>query len=227
MDNKTKDIFGLEIKSVGEFAGKAALIQPSYSNLIQAAIYLNEYQITASKGNRNIDYWKILYISRDENWDLKARKHGSPFRYMWEYTCKFEEGMLVVYNQHGSKEAYPEITVKNIYDRYDKIRKELKENKLPDRDFEAQYSEEKIVSLYESGLIQYKKDQAVVEKWMKKGAIEGELQLQLGDKECMFCAWKSLCYSDDPSKGEPIDQILFNIPKKEPKKVTSKSINIL
>ena len=225
-DIETKKNFGVEVKSVGGFAGKDSLLQPSFTHLLQTAIYLHEYQETSKQGYADINSWIILYISRDEGWDLKARKHGSIFKYMWQFTCQFEDDILVVYDQRGGKTTYPEIAIKNIYSRYDKIKLELSQNILPDRDFIAQYSETKIVTLHQTNQIKFKKDIAVVDKWMAKGAKPGKLDLQLGDKEFMFCAWKTLCYSNDPSKGTKAKQKLFNLEKETPKK-TKISVNLI
>ena len=226
MDVETKELFGCEIKSVGGFAGKKSLMQPSIENMIQTGIYLNEYQMTAKQGQAPVDSWVILYVSRDENWDLKGRKHGSPFRFMWQFTCTFENDMMVVYDQRGGRTEYPELTVENIYNRYDKIRLEIAADTLPDRDYAAQYSEEKIMTLYKSGGIQFKKDIAVVDKWIAKGAKAGELELALGDSACMFCSWKTLCYSSNPKKGTVTKQKLYNI-SNTPKPIKKQANNLL
>jgi len=224
MDIETKELFGVDIKTVGEFAGKQCIENPSAEALMQCAIYLDAYQNTSRKGYRSVDYWVILYVSRDENWDLKAYKHGSMFKLMWQFWMKFENGYVVVYDQRGNKTEYPDITMEAIRKRNEKILKEIKKDKLPDRDYEIQYSEEYIMALYKTDNIKFKKDIAVVEKWLKKGAKQGELDLELGDKECAFCAYSELCYSNNPAAGKVKTDILFNIDEINNSTAVSKNI---
>jgi hypothetical protein len=54
---------------------------------------------------------------------------------------------------------------------------------------------------------------AEVEKWLEKGAKQGDLELDIGDFQCRYCNWRSLCYSNDPENGEKEVQILYTIPK--------------
>lgn len=213
MDLNTKETFGVDIKTVGEWAGKACLEQPSIEALMQCAIYMDQYQQTSRKGYKDIDYWVILYVSRDENWDLKARKHGSIFRFMWQFWMMFEDDMVVVYDQKGNRQEYPEITLEAIRKRNNKILQELKQDTLPDRDFEVQYTEEYLTSLWKADQFKFKKDIAVIEKWYKKGAKKGELTLEMGDKQCRFCSYQSLCYSDDPTAGKQKERKLFSLKK--------------
>lgn len=214
MDRATEEIFGVDIKSVGEWAGKRAMKQPRLHDILQCAVYLWDYQNTAAKGYRKIDEWIILYVSRDENWDLKKYIHGSKFKYMWQYALSFcPDGYIVVEDQKGTLTSYRDITIQNILDRYEKLLEYIKRKELPPRDFEAQYNEDKITALYKAGGLEYKKDQGAVEKWLKKGAIKGELKITMGDGACRLCSYLKLCYSDDPTLGKKKEHVLYRLPR--------------
>jgi hypothetical protein len=213
MDNASGEIFGVDIKSVGEWAGKKCYLQPKLDHIIQCALYLWEYQNTARQGKREINKWIILYISRDENWDLKKNIHGSLFKYLWQFTVSFEDEHVVVQNQAGVVTKYKDITTEGIIKRYRIFLDHVKNKNLPERDFEAQYSEEKIVGMYELGTLPFKKDIAAVEKWMKKGAAEGQLNMSIGDDACFFCRHKGKCYSEDPLSYPKEERILYDLPQ--------------
>jgi hypothetical protein len=213
LDNLSKKIFGVDIKSVGEYVCKRTIEKPKMDHILQCAVYLWEYQQTSNQGYQEIDEWVILYVSRDENWDLKKFAHGSSLRQMWQFSIKFENGHVVVENQHGITVGYPEITMDKILERYETFLEKIKAKELPDRDFDAQYSEDQIVSLYKSKKLEYKKDIAAVEKWLKKGAVEGELNMKMGDSACMFCPYVKQCYSADPLDYEKAERVLFSMPE--------------
>ena len=201
-DNKTGKLQGIDTKSVGEFKGKKCIEWPSDDHVLQCAVYLKIYQDNIAKQKDNsletVDKWGILYISRDENWDLKKKAHGSFLQLFWQFDIEFEKDIVVVTNSQGAKKKYSHISVSNLFERYKKLLKLISTNSLPDREFERQYSEEKIVDLHKAKEIQFKKDQTVIDKWLKNGAPEGELGLKLGDSQCMFCSYQEQCYSEDP-----------------------------
>lgn len=214
MDTDTKEIFGVDIKSVGEWAGRRAMKQPSMHDIMQCAIYLWEYQNTAAEGYRQIDEWLLLYVSRDENWDLKKHVHGSKFKYMWQYALSFSpDGYIVVQDQKGILTNYEDVTIDNILERYEELLDYVKRKELPPRDFEAQYSEEKIAALYKTDHLEYKKDKQAVEKWLKKGAVKGELRIIMGDGACRLCSYLKLCYSPDPTMGTKKEHVLYKLPR--------------
>lgn len=142
---------------------------------------------------------------------------------LWQFDMDIEQGYVTVQNQHGATKEYKDITIDAILDRYKYILKHIKTRSLPDRDYEAQYSEEKITALHKAGQLQFKKDNEAVEKWLKKGAKEGELGLTMGDSECMFCSHKVKCYSADPLSSPKKDFELYDIKKSnEPTKPKEK-----
>jgi CRISPR/Cas system-associated exonuclease Cas4 (RecB family) len=212
MDNYTNKLYGVDVKTVGEYMSKRTVTSPKIEHILQCAVYLYAFNKTAAHGKRQVEEWIILYISRDENWDLKKNLHGSPLMLMWQYSMFFEDGYICVRNHQGSITKYKDITMEAIGERYDLLMSHILDDNLPPRDYDAQYSEEQIVALYEADLLEYKKDIKVVEKWKKDGAPEGQLNLVMGDSECRFCSYATQCYSQDPLSHPKSSKILYDIP---------------
>jgi len=227
MDKNSDEIFGVEAKSVGKFSGKMCLTQPKIEHILQALVYLDQYRSTSKQGHRSIDYWVLLYMARDEDWDFKARKHGSVFRYMWQFWVTIEDDHAVVHCQNGTRTSYPEITISGIKKRYKELRDHLCKDNLPERDYELQYSEEWITSLYKSGELRFKKDNEAVAKWLAKGAKPDKLNLKMGDHQCMFCPWSTLCWSEIPDAEVKNDRILFSLEELHRPDETEKSADII
>jgi hypothetical protein len=223
LDNYTDSIHGIEIKSVGEWSGKRALAQPKIEHTLQSVVYLYIHNESAKKNNmRPVESWIVLYVSRDENWDLKKNVHGSPLRQMWQYTITLKDGAVQIQDQAGSVTPYPDITVDKILERYKELKEKVDKGELPDRDYDAQYSEEYITALYKADQLEYKKDKTAVEKWLKKGAKEGELGIVMGDDGCKFCPYINQCYSPDPMSWPKEKLKLYDIDtleEEEPKQL--------
>jgi hypothetical protein len=193
-------VMGCDIKTVGEFAASISIDQPRLKDILQCTIYLDQYQKHGNKTKHPLKEWAILYLARTESWRLKKYPHGSPFKYMWQFSLFLDEvdNHVIVENQYGERTHYEYITPEKIYARYGKLKDYIKSDSLPPRDFEHTYSEERIVGMFKEGKIKYKKDLTVIDKWLAKGAEAGELGLDMGDFECRYCDFKSLCWSDRP-----------------------------
>jgi hypothetical protein len=218
-DEVSDTIFGVDIKSVGEWVCKKTIHQPKEDHILQCALYLWVYQQMAAADSAPVTHWTILYISRDENWDLKGNKHGSKMRQIWQFDIELQKdgdaGELypVVTTPFGNKLHYKELSIDRMVVRYTDLKSQLVADTLPDRDYEAQYDETRIAGLYSSNKLEFKKDIYAVEKWMKKGAPPGDLNIKMGDSACMFCSFQDLCYSSDPLNRSKSVSPPHSIPK--------------
>jgi len=209
-DRKNKEIMGIEVKSVGDYKSKKTIVEPDIEHVMQSMIYLDYYRKSIPKGMAHINKWYILYVARSEGWHLKNQKvNSSPFTNIWDFYITLEpDGSPTVWGPKGSNHI-KDVTLEKIYERYEQLSLAVKEGKIPDRDFDLQYPEDKLTGLYKLGKMEFKKDQAVMESWIKRGAQEGQLALQMGDSQCRFCAWQSKCWNlEDDSETSG----LFDLP---------------
>lgn len=185
---------GIEIKSVGQYKASQTIDNPDDSHVMQSILYLDYYRTFMPASQKVPKKWYIWYVSRTENWSIKGKKHGSPMTMVWDYYITLDgNGVPTVHTPTSAKER-PDLAVKNIHARFEQLANYLESNTEPPRDFDLEYSEEKIATLFELDLISRKMDKEKIEKWIKKGATPGKLNLQLGDFECRFCAWKDKCW---------------------------------
>jgi hypothetical protein len=106
----------------------------------------------------------------------------------------------------------PHLNVSKIHDRYKMLALFLANKTLPPRDYDISYSEEKITTLHKLGKLTRKADKELVDKWLKKGAKEGTLKLEMGDFECKMCTYRDKCWDKESSD---INKQLSNLPKIE------------
>ena len=221
---ETQDVYGVEIKSSGDGAiytmkGSDGKLKPKLEHLLQCTLYLDEYTKNAIKHSLVPPKgWVLLYISRSENWQLKSKPHGSPFKYLWQFYVQLDDkGYIEVFDQEGSRVSIPKISAKMIDERYDFILNSISNKTIPDREFEYQYSEETFVikaklDLTEGGL--NKKDSEAVAKWLENGAPQGQLNLDKGDFQCRYCDYSKQCYSATPDQFKKRSRVLLpNSPK--------------
>lgn len=214
-DYKNNEPVGIEVKSVGEYKASKTMEMPAMEHLMQAVLYLDYYRTYLPQEQVVPKKWYIWYCSRTENYSIKAKKHGSPLTMLWDfYITLDDEGVPTVHTDKISK-TLPEFSVPKLHARYIKLAEYINNKILPDRDYELEYSPEKITSMYKLDMLTRKADKEAVEKWLKKGAPEGKLKLELGDFECKLCAYRSKCWGLDfkvtgkklanlPLKGEAL-----------------------
>jgi hypothetical protein len=210
-DLENKEPVGIEVKSVGEWKAKAVTEQPADEHILQAMLYLDWYDRYTSDSSQKITKWYIWYLARSESWALKGKEHGSPFTQMWDFYVTLDEGSPIVHSAKGSIKL-DKFNVAGIYARQKALDEAKANRQLPDRDYELQYSEEKLATLYRLDLLEYKKDKEPIEKWLKKGAKPGTLKVEMGDFNCKMCPYKSLCWNitNISNVTEPDHYVKFN-----------------
>lgn len=218
-DYKNNELIGIEVKSLGEFkAGKCAE-SPDEQHVMQALLYLDFYNRHIPEGMPRPTKWYIWYISRTENWTIKSKKHGSPLQMLWDFHITMDSEGCPTVHTATSKERWADFSVEKIKDRYADLAFYVSEGIVPPRDFEIQYSEERIAADYKNDKIKYKGDKEKIKKWLDKGAPSGKLNLEMGDFACRFCNWKDHCWNGTELKSND----KFNIPDNKPKVEEKKS----
>lgn len=208
-DHSNKEFIGIEVKSVGEYKASKAIESPVPEHVLQSLIYLDYY--SSNFPTLGIKKWYILYISRTENYSIKAKKHGSPIAMLWDYHISTDpnDGAAIIYTARGV-EKWKDYTVQNIYSRFQQLNQHISTDTLPDRDYTIRYSDEAIVELYQRGLLTRKMDKEKVEKWLKKGAPEGKLKVEIADQECIYCAYKATCWPNEFPVENIVEPIIKN-----------------
>lgn len=210
-DNINKEVIGIEVKSVGEYKAGKCMEKPAEEHVLQSLIYLNHYKKTNPK--LNIKKWYILYISRTENYAIKAKKHGSDLAMIWDFyiTIDDKDQAAIIHSSNGT-EKWADFNIKNIYSRFDELSKYLASSTVPPKDYKLYYSEEDLASMFKKGELTRKADIEKMEKWLKKGAPKDKLKIELGDIECSFCAYKGVCWpglqKEDPKPEIDISKLI-------------------
>jgi hypothetical protein len=166
---------------------------------MQTAIYEWWY----ASGLDQFEHSRLIYGSRDTG------------RYA-EYKIRTEtqeNGMIKIFYKGIAPNVTPEkespITINSILvDGYQYVQQHVDSGVIPPRDFEIQYSAEKIIQLYERGeltkaeIIQYEKLQARIQVNVERAAV-GKAPLkdlkpiEKGDWSCSHCQWQAVCYNED------------------------------
>lgn len=219
-DTKAKEVIGIDTKTVAEYKAGICISAPAPEHIMQCMIYLYVYNKQIPENMPKIKKWYIWYISRTENYAIKSKKHGSPLAMAWDCYITLDDidGSVFVHTNDGIYH-YKEYTIDKVLKRYKDLSFYLESNIIPPRDYELTFSEEKILGMYKTGTLTRKADIEKVEKWVKKGAISGNLGIEMGDGECGFCPYKDLCWNNNPT---PIISNKFNLVQKDIPKINSK-----
>lgn len=192
-------------KSVYGFGGNAVLGTPADrrkgllgiprdSNLIQTALYDWRTRVW-----NNFEASRLTYGSRDT---------GRYAEYLVEtrYNAETEEDDIFyagIAPNHTSEQQAP-YTIQNILSQFTFVQDSLDSGHLPNRDFELEYSEEKIAILYERGELN-KADTARFEKRAQQivdGKSKPIMPVEKGDWHCNLCKFKAVCYNEDKQVRE-------------------------
>lgn len=191
----TQDLIGVEIKSTGGYHNIKGPIQstkdtplaPKLEHILQVMVYLDYYS------KFGIDRWILIYQDRDS------------MRKQWHKVSIADDGSAVIVNQEQTH-VYKHINIGAIKSRYNDLAKYLAQKELPPRDYAMQYSNKYIYDLYKGDLLT-KTNAAKVEKIVTKYTTNKTLDLNtiepildMGDFQCRYCQYKSMCWSESPTK---------------------------
>lgn len=210
-DHDKQEPIGIEIKTVGEYKASMCIERPAPEHVMQAMIYLHVYNKLIPVEMVRPKKWYVWYLARNDSWSLKSKKHGSPFSVLWDFyvTLDHGTGIPTVYTPVG-KEEWSNYNINSVLARYKDLDYYIQNTIVPPRDYEIQYSEDKIVGLHKQGKLTRKVDKEKIDKWLDKGAKKDKLKLEMGDKECDLCNWKDKCWG---LSNNTVSQSNFNLPK--------------
>jgi len=171
----TKRVIGAEIKSVGGYGPSKGVVTgyplaPKAPHVLQTAIYLDFF-----KQNFDVDIFDIIYYSR-ENGDRSV------------FTCTLDESVGEVLIDGVPSGIKPS----DIYKRFEALEIQVRTGTLPARDFELQYSSEKLLQLANSGNLTKK----------QAADVTAGRKLVKGDSQCSWCVFKEKCWK---RSGAPRD----------------------
>lgn len=173
-DPGTNELICVEVKSVAGynankevFGNKSTPGGPKTSQLLQTLIYVDQCTPLG------INHFKMVYYSRD----------GADRR---EFNIDLIDDNGVKRPTIDGKVDY-RFTMEDVYSRYSQLKEYLQTGELPPRDYEAEYTPEKIDRLYQLGeigetaFVQYKKnpEKHPIGHWMCK----------------RYCAFYKTCYN--------------------------------
>lgn len=169
-----KKRIGVEIKSVGGYRNITGTIKPTRNapyapkigHLCQTLVYADHM---FEKTDKEMDEWVIIYIDREMG--SFAEHH---IRYVSE-------------NEIWVNDEPSSITPARIYARWDTLWKHIENKTLPDRDYEMQYSKEKLKRMADAGALNRKDTQTV----------NAGKMVDKGSSECRWCSWQTQCWITD------------------------------
>lgn len=160
-----KSFYGYEANK--EICGNSKQIgAPKTSQLLQVLTYLQYFK-------DRFPYAKMIYYARD-----------SANRAEFDITLQEEAPGKTrpVINGVPDNRFY----VENIINRYKELHQAVSQQKVPDRDYDAAYSKEKVEKRYEAGEIGKTKYQ----DWLKGKEV-------ISDWQCRYCNYMDLCYGNE------------------------------
>ena len=202
---EVKSVYGFNANSVlgTESQYKKGLIgTPRDSHLTQLGIYQWWY------ANNNEDFGSALLT-------YGARDTGRYAEYLITVEKGEDELDYIWYQGHTpitTEKVNSNITIQSILSNYKLISDCLDSDSIPEPDYALLYTQEKIDSLYELGLLN-KTDTTQYEK-RKKQLSEGKKRVvkpvEKGDWQCRYCDYKYICHNQDGTQKENILQELHN-----------------
>lgn len=197
----TSKLAQVEIKSVYGFGSNAVIGspgghkkgimgEPRDSNLMQVALY----QWHFANKRPEFEAGRLVYGARDTG------------RFA-EYAITVDDDGNIYYagiTPVVSEPIKSPITIPAILEAYKYVQEHIDNGTLPPRDFDLQYSDEKILVLYERKELT-KAEMERVEKRQAQIAAGKEkinMQIERGDFNCSWCQMQRFCYSENGTPKE-------------------------
>lgn len=199
----SKEKYILEKKSIyGHYSAKevfgqflyprAAIAKPKWGHLFQLGIYLYHFSSLPITHPNYINLGVLHYTDRGDG-------HFGTFEVelIKEWKILSEGNMQIHKIAYWSEELHvpytvTEVSIEDILSRYKQIKDKLSGDTPPPRDFEKEYSSEKIESYHDAGLISESK----YDKWKSSHSPRGKGKEFIGDFHCytLYCPWSDLCH---------------------------------
>jgi hypothetical protein len=170
-DSYIKSVVGVEIKTGygNQFQKKVIGNQnkkgsPKLDHLMQVMLYLDFF--------KDIPYFKMVYIYR-----------GNAARVEFKVELDMSTGGSLIDGKPGPDR----LTIPAIFHRFEELGKHLEDDTLPERDYQLQYSDEKIQFLYDSKRLNKTECKA----------FEKSQKVEKGDWRCSYCEYKDYCWKEN------------------------------
>ena len=170
-DEQKDKIVGVEIKSGYGYQFQSTVLgkpgrkgKPKLDHLMQVMLYMNYF--------KNIQLFKLVYIDR-----------GNASRAEFDITLDKKTGAALV----DGRPYHKDLTLPKILHRFGELDKCLEDSVIPVRDYQLQYTDEKVQFLYDS-------------KRMSKTMstqFEKTQKVEIGDWRCSYCDYKDHCWTGD------------------------------
>jgi len=202
----------IEFKSTGRF-GEPGLITiskgkvlPKGEHVCQVMSYLDFYSQWPEWYHGHPMRIVIIAVSRDS---LSWREHVVSLAGKGQYGApiKEDERYAVVRNETGTYQL-KHITMAGIYTRFMEVGAYLRQKTEPPRDFELQYSNERIKKMADKGLMSktnankvaasIKRDPKGTDRWL------GKLDAPFGDWQCQYCSHRTKCWEGIDHTPKPL-----------------------
>lgn len=189
-DMNNSSLVGVEIKSIHGYNAEREVFGnskvtpgPKANHLLQTLIYTWQFR-------HDIDYFKILYIMRD---------NGKTTEFDVSLSTDLDENDNQIHIPMVNGKPILQYTVEDILNRYKQLDTAVKTNTPPPTDYQLKWGKDKIESMYTKKEISKSK----YEKW-KKCKLKSNNDWP-GDWQCSYCPYKDLCWT---KSGEPKDIII-------------------
>lgn len=193
-DENSNEKIGVEFKTVGMFTKKgkithapSAPLAPGEDHVMQCMLYLYHWI------PEGINKWSLVYICRDS------------FE-VGEHVIRLEVGedgfhYPVISNDMGVTE-WKHLRLEDIIARWQQLELALKDEEVPDRDYDIQYSNEQIKAMYDTSRLN-KTTKAKVDRFVKREGWDTESPVvEMGDWRCRFCAYAVHCHKSEINPDE-------------------------
>jgi CRISPR/Cas system-associated exonuclease Cas4 (RecB family) len=177
--------YGAEVKTAYGYMAEKDIIGNTYQNGKPKASHLLQTLIYCYVFRDRLPYFRILYMFRD-----------SCSRRTFKVELHEEDGLY-----------YPKIdgviskkfTIQDVLNRYKELQYYLDNEILPPRDFQLEYTDEKVEKLYKLKKISKSK--------YEKHFAPRKPQ-KAGDWECSYCDFKRFCWEEDPEESLVPDSVV-------------------
>jgi len=185
MDPETGKPFGVECKSlygyhagVEVFGNKSTPGSPKMNQLLQTLVYAYEFK-------DRLDYFLMFYEERGDGTKGQFEVKVVP--------DELEDGTLV-YRPMVDRNVMMEFTIEDIYARYKELMKCILDGKVPDRDFELFYTNDRVEKDYANGKISKSKYEKFKRVSKRDGSVRYVDSERPGDWACSYCNFKDYCW---------------------------------
>jgi hypothetical protein len=168
----------------GIFGTKNTVGKPKDKHLLQTIIYAREFYGI-------LDHFQIPYLERGDG-SMKTFKVS---------VMPDEVDGEIIYRPLLNDELITDYTIDDMYARYSNILAAVAAKRLPQREFQYKWSNEKVEMEFAAGNLS-KSAYEAFKTTKKNGTVSYHEKERPGNWECSYCSFRKICYADN---GECID----------------------